>query len=78
VGSLAGISIAGLLVAGVMPALLLSALFVIYVVLRALADPSLGGIRFDDIRLHGRTEEASGAAASADRFHRRRLQDRPQ
>jgi tripartite ATP-independent transporter DctM subunit len=41
VGSLAGISIAGLLVAGVIPALLLSALFVAWIVLRAMMNPAL-------------------------------------
>lgn len=41
VGSLTGISIAGLLVAGVVPALLLSALFVAWIVLRAMQNPAL-------------------------------------
>ncbi len=41
VGSLTGISIAGLLVAGVVPALLLSALFVAWIVLRAIQNPAL-------------------------------------
>lgn len=41
VGSLTGISIAGLLVAGVIPALLLSALFVGWIVLRAVQNPAL-------------------------------------
>lgn len=41
VGSLAGISIAGLLLAGVIPALMLAGLFVLYVVARVAAQPSL-------------------------------------
>src|SRR5215217_1706265 len=40
-GSLAGISIAGLLIGGIVPGLMLSAMFVAYIVLRALMDPSL-------------------------------------
>jgi tripartite ATP-independent transporter DctM subunit len=40
-GSLAGISISGLLVAGVVPGVLLSILFVGYIVLRCVLDPSL-------------------------------------
>ncbi len=40
-GSLAGISISGLLIAGIVPGLMLSALFVSYIVLRALINPSL-------------------------------------
>ncbi len=41
VGSLAGISIAGLLLAGVLPALMLSVFFVLYILARCAADPSL-------------------------------------
>src|SRR5215218_4942557 len=40
-GSLAGISIAGLLIGGIVPGLMLSAMFVAYIVLRALMDPQL-------------------------------------
>src|ERR671929_22109 len=40
-GSLAGISIAGLLIGGIVPGLILSALFVGYIVTRAVIDPSL-------------------------------------
>jgi tripartite ATP-independent transporter DctM subunit len=40
-GSLAGISISGLLIGGVIPGLMLSAMFVGYIVLRAVIDPSL-------------------------------------
>src|SRR5256714_3215796 len=40
-GSLAGISIAGLLIGGIVPGLMLSAMFVAYIVLRALANPEL-------------------------------------
>jgi tripartite ATP-independent transporter DctM subunit len=40
-GSLAGISIAGLLIAGIVPGLILSALFVGYIVVRAILDPAL-------------------------------------
>ncbi|HEY5607251.1 MAG TPA: TRAP transporter large permease subunit [Alphaproteobacteria bacterium] len=40
-GSLAGISISGLLIGGIVPGLILSVLFVGYIVLRALIDPSL-------------------------------------
>jgi tripartite ATP-independent transporter DctM subunit len=40
-GSLAGISISGLLIGGVVPGLMLSALFVGYIVLRAVIDPGL-------------------------------------
>src|SRR5215831_1307001 len=40
-GSLAGISIAGLLIGGIVPGLLLSAIFVGYIVVRAVLDPSL-------------------------------------
>ena len=40
-GSLAGISISGLLVAGVVPGILLSILFVGYIVLRCVMDPTL-------------------------------------
>jgi tripartite ATP-independent transporter DctM subunit len=40
-GSLAGISIAGLLIGGIVPGLLLSAMFVAYIVLRALVNPQL-------------------------------------
>lgn len=40
-GSLAGISITGLLVGGVIPGLMLSTLFVGYIVVRAIVDPSL-------------------------------------
>src|SRR5688500_12427841 len=39
-GSLAGISISGLLIAGIVPGLMLSVLFVGYIVVRALIDPS--------------------------------------
>lgn len=41
VGSLAGISISGLLIAGVVPALALAVLFVVYVVIRCIMNPSL-------------------------------------
>ena len=41
VGSLAGISIASLLVAGIIPALIMAALFVGYIVVRCLLNPSL-------------------------------------
>jgi tripartite ATP-independent transporter DctM subunit len=40
-GSLAGISIAGLLIGGILPGLMLSAMFVAYIVLRALMNPQL-------------------------------------
>jgi len=40
-GSLAGISIAELLIAGIMPGVLLSVAFVVYIVVRAVTDPSL-------------------------------------
>jgi tripartite ATP-independent transporter DctM subunit len=40
-GSLAGISIAGLLIGGIVPGLMLSAMFVAYIVLRALMNPEL-------------------------------------
>jgi tripartite ATP-independent transporter DctM subunit len=40
-GSLAGISIAGLLIGGIVPGLMLSALFVGYIVLRAVINPAL-------------------------------------
>jgi tripartite ATP-independent transporter DctM subunit len=40
-GSLAGISISGLLVAGVVPGILLALIFVAYIVIRAMRDPSL-------------------------------------
>jgi tripartite ATP-independent transporter DctM subunit len=40
-GSLAGISIAGLLIGGIVPGLMLSAMFVAYIVLRALMNPRL-------------------------------------
>lgn len=40
-GSLAGISITGLLIGGVVPGLMLSAIFVGYIVLRSILDPSL-------------------------------------
>jgi tripartite ATP-independent transporter DctM subunit len=40
-GSLAGISISGLLIGGVIPGLMLSAMFVGYIVLRAVIDPGL-------------------------------------
>lgn len=40
-GSLAGISISGLLIAGIVPGLMLSALFVGYIVLRAVISPEL-------------------------------------
>jgi tripartite ATP-independent transporter DctM subunit len=40
-GSLAGISISGLLIGGVVPGLILSVLFVGYIILRAMLDPSL-------------------------------------
>ena len=40
-GSLAGISITGLLIGGVVPGLMLSALFVGYIILRAMLDPTL-------------------------------------
>ena len=40
-GSLAGISISGLLIAGIVPGLILSALFVGYIVVRALLNPKL-------------------------------------
>jgi tripartite ATP-independent transporter DctM subunit len=40
-GSLAGISIAGLLIGGIVPGLILSALFVGYIVVRAVLDPTL-------------------------------------
>ena len=40
-GSLAGISIAGLLIGGIVPGLMLSAMFVGYIMLRAVIDPTL-------------------------------------
>ena len=40
-GSLAGISISGLLIGGIVPGLILSVLFVGYIILRAVLDPSL-------------------------------------
>jgi tripartite ATP-independent transporter DctM subunit len=40
-GSLAGISISGLLIAGILPGLMLSVLFVGYIVVRSLIDPTL-------------------------------------
>ena len=40
-GSLAGMSIAQLLVAGILPALILAGLFALYIITRALMDPSL-------------------------------------
>jgi tripartite ATP-independent transporter DctM subunit len=40
-GSLSGISIAGLLIAGVVPGILMSLMFVAYIMLRAMLDPSL-------------------------------------
>jgi tripartite ATP-independent transporter DctM subunit len=40
-GSLAGISIAGLLIGGIVPGLMLSALFVGYIILRAVINPAL-------------------------------------
>jgi tripartite ATP-independent transporter DctM subunit len=40
-GSLAGISIAGLLIAGIVPGLILSALYVAYIIVRAVLDPAL-------------------------------------
>jgi tripartite ATP-independent transporter DctM subunit len=40
-GSLAGISISGLLIAGIVPGLMLSVLFVGYIVIRTLIDPTL-------------------------------------
>jgi tripartite ATP-independent transporter DctM subunit len=40
-GSLAGISISGLLIAGILPGLMLSVLFVGYIVVRALIDPTV-------------------------------------
>lgn len=40
-GSLAGISISGLLIGGIVPGLILSVLFVGYIILRAMLDPSL-------------------------------------
>src|SRR5262245_57826053 len=40
-GSLAGISIAGLLIGGIVPGLMLSAIFVGYIVLRAVINPTL-------------------------------------
>ncbi|MFL4971533.1 MAG: TRAP transporter large permease subunit [Xanthobacteraceae bacterium] len=40
-GSLAGISIAGLLIGGIVPGLMLSAMFIAYIVLRALMHPQL-------------------------------------
>jgi tripartite ATP-independent transporter DctM subunit len=43
-GSLAGISITGLLIGGVVPGLMLSALFVGYIVVRAVIDPSLAPV----------------------------------
>jgi tripartite ATP-independent transporter DctM subunit len=43
-GSLAGISITGLLIGGVIPGLMLSAMFVGYIVLRAVIDPSLAPV----------------------------------
>ncbi len=43
-GSLAGISISGLLIGGIVPGLILSALFVGYIMLRAMINPSLAPI----------------------------------
>ena len=40
-GSLAGISIAGLLIGGIVPGLILSALYVAYIIARAVLDPAL-------------------------------------
>src|ERR687887_53834 len=40
-GSLAGISIAGLLIGGIVPGLILSAMFIAYIVLRAVMNPEL-------------------------------------
>jgi tripartite ATP-independent transporter DctM subunit len=40
-GSLAGISIAGLLIGGIVPGLILSALYVAYIIMRAVLDPAL-------------------------------------
>src|SRR3954470_642501 len=40
-GSLAGISISGILIGGIVPGLILSTLFIGYIILRALIDPSL-------------------------------------
>lgn len=40
-GSLAGISISGLLIAGIVPGLIMSILFVGYIIIRAIIDPSL-------------------------------------
>jgi tripartite ATP-independent transporter DctM subunit len=51
-GSLAGISISGLLVAGVVPGVLLSVLFVGYIVLRCVLDPSLAP-SFDHVPVSG-------------------------
>jgi tripartite ATP-independent transporter DctM subunit len=51
-GSLAGISISGLLVAGVVPGILLSILFVGYIVLRCVLDPTLAP-RFDHVPVTG-------------------------
>jgi len=43
-GSLAGISISGLLIGGIVPGLILSALFVGYIMLRAIINPSLAPV----------------------------------
>src|SRR5919198_548964 len=40
-GSLAGISIAGLLIGGIVPGLILSAMYVAYIIVRALVNPKL-------------------------------------
>ncbi len=40
-GSLAGISISGLLIGGIVPGLILASLFVGYIILRAVINPSL-------------------------------------
>ncbi|MCC6777789.1 MAG: TRAP transporter large permease [Hyphomicrobiales bacterium] len=58
-GSLAGISISGLLIGGILPGLALSVMFVGYIVVRALADPTLAP---DELPSDTAAEGATGAA----------------
>jgi tripartite ATP-independent transporter DctM subunit len=52
-GSLAGISISGLLIGGIVPGLILSVLFVGYIILRAVLDPSLAPEEKLDVAARG-------------------------
>ena len=52
-GSLAGISIAGLLIGGIVPGLILSAVYVGYIVARAIANPALAPDEKVDASAHG-------------------------